>query len=184
MLDVPHIGPVKKDDRFGLYWSEAMPIAFLRGHKCRFALGGYVEDCRKSDFHQAINNALAIDDSVLARAQPHVLRYRREMIALQVRHGWPHTQNNDSTDVWNQVHFGSEIYVSRRARGDDEDGIYLSLECNCDWEVEHGLQIVLRDGLEITKIGPFDGHLTNSDAFDDRALKGVVYRGSDPSSRL
>jgi len=28
-------------------------------------------------------------------------------------------------------------------------------------EDEHGLQVVLRDGARVTKVGPYDGHLTN-----------------------
>jgi hypothetical protein len=42
--------------------------------------------------------------------------------------------------------------------------------------VEHGLQIVLRNGLEVNKLGMYDGHLTNSDAFADPALEDTIYR--------
>lgn len=55
------------------------------------------------------------------------------------------------------------------------DGIYFSLECNCDGEPEHGLQLVIRDGLTVSKVGSFDGHLTNADAYGDRSLAGIVY---------
>jgi hypothetical protein len=39
--------------------------------------------------------------------------------------------------------------------------------CGCDWEEEHGLQIVLRNGVRVNKVDGYDGHLTNSDAFAD-----------------
>jgi hypothetical protein len=175
-VDVPYIGSVEKDEHSDQLMSEPWPIPFLRGCQCRFALEGYLGDQRQDDFHRAIKNALTGDESVLSRAQPYVLQYCREMLALYAQDP-PAVRLEPPTDVWKHVRFGDTIYVRRRDDGDDEDGIYLSLECNCDWEVEHGLQIVLRDGLEITKVGPFDGHLTNSDAFGDPALKGVVYRG-------
>jgi hypothetical protein len=35
---------------------------------------------------------------------------------------------------------------------------------------------VFRDGATVTKVGPYDGHLTNSAANDDDQLDGVVYR--------
>jgi hypothetical protein len=54
--------------------------------------------------------------------------------------------------------------------------MYASLECNCDWEEEHGLLIVFKEGREVSKIGPYDGHLTHSDAYGDPALEDVVYR--------
>ncbi len=175
-MDVPFIGKVTKDKRFDRYVSKALPIPFLRGHKCRFVLKGYIEDERQNDFHRAIKNVLTIDKAVLSKAQRHVLRYCHDMLALYATSGFPSPQMKHLDDIWKHVQFGSTIYVSRRDDGDEEDGIYLSLECNCDWEVEHGLQIVLRNGRKITKVGPFDGHLTNSDAFDDPSLKGVVYR--------
>jgi hypothetical protein len=44
-----------------------------------------------------------------------------------------------------------------------------------DWEPEHGLQIVFRDGRAVTKVGPYGGHLTNSAAHADDTLDGIVY---------
>ena len=41
---------------------------------------------------------------------------------------------------------------------------------------QHGLQIVFKDGRSVTKVGPYDGHLTNSNAYADASLDGVVYR--------
>jgi len=76
-------------------------------------------------------------------------------------------------DVWRHVQFGGEAIVSRRSHGDRR--VYISLECNCDWEQEHGLQLVLRDGREITKVGPYDGQLTNADAYGRNDYEGVVY---------
>ena len=45
----------------------------------------------------------------------------------------------------------------------------------CGWEEEHGLQLVLKNGLKVNKLGGYDGHLTNSDAFDDESLEHVIY---------
>jgi hypothetical protein len=78
-------------------------------------------------------------------------------------------------DIWEHVNLGDEALVGRRARGDR--GVYISLECECDWEEEHGLQIVFKHGLKINKVGPYDGHLTNSDAYGDESLEDVIYRG-------
>jgi hypothetical protein len=64
--------------------------------------------------------------------------------------------------------------VTRRAYGDR--GIYISLECECEWEEEHGLQIVFKNGLRVNKVGPYDGHVTHSDAYADKSLEDVIYR--------
>jgi len=62
------------------------------------------------------------------------------------------------------VSFGGELIVSRRSGGDR--AVYVSLECDCDWEPEHGLQLVFRNGTAITKVGPFDGRSSHADARD------------------
>ncbi len=64
--------------------------------------------------------------------------------------------------------------MTRRGTGDK--GVYVSLECGCDWEQEHGLQIVFKNGLKVNKVGPFNDWLTNSDAYGDDSLEDVVYR--------
>ena len=51
------------------------------------------------------------------------------------------------------------------------------IECGCDWEPEHGLELVLEDGARVTKVGPYDGHLTNAAAYADPTLESVVYVG-------
>ncbi len=54
----------------------------------------------------------------------------------------------------------------------------MSLEScgSCDWEREHGLQIVFKQGLFVNKVGAFDGHLTNSDAYANEELENVIDR--------
>jgi hypothetical protein len=42
-------------------------------------------------------------------------------------------------------------------------------------EPEHGLQVVFQNGLRVNKVGPYDGHLTNSDAYGDDNLEQAVY---------
>jgi len=104
-----------------------------------------------------------------------VIRYCNEMLDVY-DDDRPSVSLERDSDIWKSAQFGSEMPVSRRADGDDEDGIYFALECNCDWEPEHGLVLVLRDGLAFTKVGPYDGHLTNSDAYANPKLKNVIFK--------
>ena len=77
------------------------------------------------------------------------------------------------SDLWKHIRLGASPVVSRRPYGDKS--VYVSLECECVWEEEHGLQIVFKNGLKVNKVGPFDGHLTNSDAYGDASLEEVIY---------
>jgi len=65
--------------------------------------------------------------------------------------------------VWDFVN-PTEIFITRRHRRDMD--IYISVSCGCDWEEEHGLELIFRQGKKLTKIGGHDGHLTESDAYD------------------
>jgi hypothetical protein len=78
--------------------------------------------------------------------------------------------------MFDHIRFGNEPTVARDPYSDRH--VYVSLECECDWEPEHGLQIVFRDGRTVTKVGPCNGHLTNSAAYGDNRLDGVVYHSS------
>jgi hypothetical protein len=72
-------------------------------------------------------------------------------------------QIKDHNDIWKFI-YPTEIYVTRRPSG--EEDIYLSIACECEWEREHGLQLVFRQGKKLTRISEQDGHLTEADAYD------------------
>lgn len=173
-MEIPGIGKVTKDDEHGWYYSEPMTVAVLGGQRCRIVVEGYDEDANPDDFHIAIRNFLACDPAILKEAEPYVFRYYRDCLESW---NWPEDQIisiESSNEVWNHVKLGTEPIVTRRDYGDQ--GIYISLECECDWEEEHGLQIVFKNGLKVNKIGPYDSHCTNSDAYDDESLEKVVYK--------
>lgn len=69
----------------------------------------------------------------------------------------------EKTEIWKFV-YPQEIYLSRRHRRDQD--IYISIICECEWEQEHGLQLVFRQGKQLTRISEQDGHLTEADAFN------------------
>jgi hypothetical protein len=68
----------------------------------------------------------------------------------------------DRNEIWKFIH-PSEIYVTRRPY--KEQDMYLFVACECDWEQEHGLQLVFRQGKKLTRISDQDGHLTEADAY-------------------
>lgn len=175
-VQIPGLGTVVKDADLGWYRSGPVPVPVLGGQPCRFLVDGYDDDPAQEDFHSAIRNFLALDHSALVAACPSIYAYYRDVMDDVQAAGdddWyvaiegPHT-------VLDHVRLGAEPTASRDPYGDQH--VYISLECECAWEPEHGLQIVFRDGAAVTKVGPYDGHLTNSAAYGDDGLDGVVYR--------
>jgi len=166
-MNIPGLGEVAKDDSIGWHYSEPVNVEVLDGKECRIVLDGYDEDAAKEDFHSAIANFLSIPRAVLKDAEAHIYCYYQDVNAQCEPDDEEFLSIESPTEVWNHIDLGDEPIVSRCPYG--ERGVYVSLECNCDWEPEHGLQIVFKNGAQVSKVGPYDGHLTHKDA-------NVVYR--------
>jgi hypothetical protein len=129
-----------------------MPVPVLGGAPRRIIVDGYDDDDAQDDFHAAIRAFLTLERSALTAAAPSIFAYYRDVMDDIVTAGdhdhyveieGPHV-------VLDRVQFGDEPTVSRDPYGDRH--VYTSLEYECDWEPEHGLQIVFRDGREVTKV--------------------------------
>lgn len=172
VMKIPRLGEVTRDERFGCYYSKLIPVPMLGGKECRIILEGYDEDESKNEFHIAITNFLSGTSAVLRDADESLFRYYKDHEQQWLEDGRAPILSPE--ELWQHVRLGNEPTVSRRHRGDW--GIYISIECDCDWEAEHGLQFVLYNGLRVNKLGSYDGHLANSDAFDDERLENVIYK--------
>src|ERR1019366_7763300 len=120
------------------------------------------EDAQRGDIDRAIASFLALEPSALTDAEEHVFRYYLDC-KDDYEPGEPgYLEIGSASAVWKHVQFGAEATVGREG-----NAVYISLGCNCDWEQEHGLQIVFKDGQRVNKVGEFDGHFTNSHAYAD-----------------
>ncbi len=173
-MNVPGLGQMTEPDDLGWRRSEPLPVVVLRGQTCRIVLEGYDDDQEKGEFHEAIENFLAADATVLEAAASHIFRYYQDCNADWEPGDEEYIAIQAPADVWDHITLGDEPTVTRRGYGDH--GVYVTLECNCDWEPEHGLQIVFRRGLSVCKVGPNDGHVTNSDAYANPGLEHVIYK--------
>ncbi len=174
MIEVPHLGELEKDQFDDWLRSKPTTVKVLGGDKFEFILEEYEEDESKEEFHEAIHNFLSIDESALEQAQDSIFQYYKDVFDQLVPDDEWYVEISEPKDIWKHIQFGSSPMVSRRPYGDEL--VYISLECSCDWEQEHGLQIVFKQGLFVNKVGAFDGHLTNSDAYADDKLENVVYK--------
>lgn len=174
MIEVPLLGELERDQFDDWLRSKPIAVNVLGGDEFEFIFEEYEEDDSKEEYHDAIEKFLSIDESVLKKAQDYIYQYYKDIFVQLVPDDDWYVEIASPEDVWKHIQFGGTPMVSRRPYGDEL--VYISLECSCDWEREHGLQIVFKQGLYVNKIGPFDGHLTNSDAFADDALENVVYR--------
>ncbi len=141
---------------------------------CRFLVADYDTDDFPEEFDTAIENFLDSTKAPLKAAEPHIYRYYEDLNALWARGDPEYIEIVEPSLVWDHISISNEAMVSRRAYGDK--GVYISLECECSWEPEHGLLIVFKNGNVVTKVGQVDGHLSNADAYADPSLETTIYR--------
>ncbi len=174
-FDIPLIGSVKLHPEYCWFESEEVKVSVLGGIACRFIISGYAEDQNKADFHDAIANFLSIDQDVLKDSGIYVLAYYQDICEWTDEVEPPFI--TDEKDIWNEVIFPTDIHVDRRFYGDKK--IYLSLECECSWEEEHGMSIVFKEGNYVNMIGSNCGHYTHSDGYAKPEFENRVYIGKD-----
>jgi hypothetical protein len=164
-----------RDDEFGWYRSEPRPIAALLGATCEVVVEGYDDDPDPSSLYAAIATFLALDDSALRAAAPSIFEYYRYIMDdVEAEEDWDwYVEIAGPDDVLDHVTVGPEVMVRRDPYSDGR--VYVSVECECDWEPEHGLQIVFREGRAVSKVGPYNGHLTNASAYARDDLADVIY---------
>lgn len=92
---------------------------------------------------------------------------------LEAEMGIPQT----TADIWDYVTPGTVSVAKGRK---DDNNWYVVMQAECHWDVERGLMMVWRNGTTLTKVGGYNGHLTNVNAYADPGLERVVYKARNP----
>lgn len=164
------IGSLNQDSNFSDWWnSSIIEIPFFGNKKLQITCMGLIPE-KDIAFLDDANNALknflnltlkdrnAISEMVYKNCMDFL-----EAVDFEESETKRFTGMEDKNDIWRFVH-PAGIYVSRRHRRDKD--IYIQAVCNCDWDAEHGLQLIFRQGKKLTRISEQDGHLTKADAFN------------------
>lgn len=162
------IGPLTQHDQFPDWWeSGEVEIPFWGNKRMRITFMDVEPEADPtfvSEADQALMYFLRMGPAERSALSSLVYQNCREFLAevdnadiddalRQIRH---------LDEIWPFVYPG-EIYVTRRPYKDQD--VYVLLACGCEWEQEHGLQLVFRQGRKLTRISDQDGHLTEADAY-------------------
>lgn len=163
------IGQLTQDDSFSDWWkSTEIEIPFFDNQKLEITLMDFEPEADKTFLDEADQALIhffnlknedrnSISDLVYKNCTDFLEAVEFDEADEALR------QIKDPNEIWNFIE-PAEIYISRRHRRDHD--IYIQVTCECDWEQEHGLQIVFRQGKQLTRISSQDGHLTEADAYD------------------
>jgi hypothetical protein len=162
------IGTLTQDKTFPDWWASGeIAIPFFDGEKLTVTFTDFMPDddehfVREADaalisfLSLGREDRLALSNSIYKNCNEVVEVTDDEYIPEEIR------AIKDETQVWDYVH-PTEIYVTRRPKNDQD--IYIQIACECDWEEEHGLQLVFRQGQKLTRVSSQDGQITEADAY-------------------
>ncbi len=161
-MNILLLGQLKPDVRVPEWLiSKPLAIPYFDGLKITVTLDG-LSDSDEADVSQAIAAFFQLGQEARMAASPYLyLNYKGMLDHVSADELVCCIDSEDN--VWEHVH-PTEIFVSRRHRRDK--GIYICICAECDWELEHGLQIIYRDGNNLSRVSDQDGHLTHTDAYD------------------
>jgi hypothetical protein len=147
---VGQLSPTDYDPDF--FYSQPFPIPYFDNKKLKI---GFVEAKFQPYLDSAdrvLENFIELNPIDKIRDSELVNQYYSETL----RHGYTKPLNvKTAKDIWNYV-TPTEIIL----QWEDED-FYLCVSCECEWEQEHGLQLVYKNGQTLTRASGHDGHLTD-----------------------
>ena len=162
------LGELTQDENFSNWWkSKAIKFPFFDSMRLPVIYMDFDPD-HDPDFLQEADNALtnfltlnpADRNSISELAYKNCIDF---LDAIGFDESYESLRNLvEQNEIWKLIH-PSEIYVTRRPY--KEQDMYVQIACACDWEQEHGLQLVFRQGKKLTRISDQDGHLTEADAY-------------------
>ncbi|ABF41430.1 hypothetical protein Acid345_2429 [Candidatus Koribacter versatilis Ellin345] len=161
-IQISALGPLHRYEAIP-EWIASVPVAvpFFDGMKLPFMLVRLQESDQK-EIEEAVGEFLKLGPEARVAASGYVVadyNLMQELVS-EVDLGC----SVESTDeIWRHVQ-PMAVHISRRHRRDC--AIYVQVLAECDWEPEHGLQIVFRRGAELSRVSSQDGHITTSDAWD------------------
>lgn len=139
--------------------SKPIPVPLLKNKELPFIIK--LENLENSSnlVNEALENFLKLDNDYRLKISDLVYENYKE--CLDDGEFEPF-EINDNKDIWNYI-YPQEIYIEERRK---DKLIYIKIACECEWEEEHGLQLVFQKGTRISRISSQDGHLTSADAYN------------------
>lgn len=155
MIEIPGHGQFSDSDD---EWTATLSVDVV-GDDVEFTVIHDDEDVDLDDVATCLSNYRSLQESSLKDATSQVFAYYREAteeFSAEEREDYGIPEITEPADVWNFVTLGTSATVEL---DDETDEWFVITENECEWEPEHGLQLVLRNGEEVTRVSEYDGFI-------------------------
>lgn len=137
--------------------SEPLSVPFWGGKELRFTFQGDLEIDKGflTESNKIVEKFLKVDNSEKSKFTTPIYEHYLQNKNFYDSQGWflsPLELNNES-EIW-QYFCPQEIFI---CRGDINDkSLYILVVCECEWGQEHGLQLVFKNGVELSRVSSID----------------------------
>ncbi|CAM3741412.1 DUF6985 domain-containing protein [Mucilaginibacter galii] len=156
------IGALNQSKQFEDWWESApVVIPYLDGQELEFIyldLNPAEDEAFTAEADEAISKFMALSEVDRLAASEHVYKNCMEYLEMIGYNEEDELLWNikDPKEIWNYVRY-NKLYVSREPY--EEHQLYILLSCECDWEIEHGLQLVFNKTGKLIRVSAEDGHI-------------------------
>ena len=174
-MNLHPLGELRRDPDIEEWFNSGyVPVPYLGGDEVAFVVEGIEDDPAPHEFTEAISRFLSLSEADREIAAPFAFETYRRFVDMVGEEEFDFTINAPA-EIWPHIDI-TAVHVSRRPYGDKK--VYIQMTGNCDWEQEHGFQVVLREGHELARVSEQDGHLTTADAYAlPEEQDAIIYKG-------
>jgi hypothetical protein len=158
-IHLPSLGDLTQSE-FDDWWTITVLVPML-SQSLPLTVTGFNPDdpaqrARITMFDAAAGAFLAAGPEALAEAAPRVLANCRDYIDAVGEEDWNRDMAacRDPSEIWTFVRPKAVYLEFHEVTG----SVYATIACECDWEEEHGLQLVYKDGTTLSRVSDQDGH--------------------------
>jgi hypothetical protein len=148
---VGQLNPIDYDPSF--FYSQPFPIPYFDNKKLKVGFVAAEHQPYLDGADKSLENFVRLSSIDRTENSDIVHHYYSEAL----KYGYTKPLDIKTTnDIWNFV-TPTEIIIHLDETGD----FYLCVSCECEWEEEHGLQLVFAKGQTLTRASGHDGHFTD-----------------------
>jgi hypothetical protein len=163
-IEFSPIGELRQMSGFDEWWTrESVAIPFFNESLPVTLMDFHPQDPSQreqfSKSSEALSAFLNLGETDRMRASELVNENCQEFIEAVGVDDWNQAMADlgDPNLIWQFVH-PREVLISY---SDERDAAFVVVSCECDWEEEHGLQLVYRNGNMLVRVSQQDGHYTD-----------------------
>lgn len=146
------VGQLTQDEHFDEWWnSELIGIPYFQNEQLKIVFTEAENDSYFEFADIALSNFMQLSDSDRYAHCAKVIENYKQNLMLGYT---PKLELISDNIIWNYV-YPIVIVLDQNETGD----IFVLVECGCEWEEEHGLQLVFKNGQQLTRVSYNDGVL-------------------------